>query len=185
MVNKIITLILGYALTAGTLSGQSDILPIDEKTGQITYSDVVQADDIGKDVLYARAKEWFALSFKSAQNVIQLDDNENGKLIGKASFGVDITTLAKVNAGYVLFTVEIQVKDGRYKYIFSDFWHEAGTSSVATPGDLRQEKPKGGLMTMGRKNWNSIKSQTNENALAMIRSLEETMTSTSDSDDDW
>lgn len=60
-------------------------LPIDNETKLITYSEVIILDStVNKSELYSRAREWFAKAFKSSKNVIQMDDKENGKIIGKA-----------------------------------------------------------------------------------------------------
>ena len=55
-------------------------LPIDSTTHLITYSEVVKVDG-NKDELYSRAREWFAKTYNSAKNVIQMDDKD--KIVGK------------------------------------------------------------------------------------------------------
>lgn len=47
------------------------------------YTEVVNANGKSSDQLYSTAREWFAESFKSANNVLQMDDPVAGKLIGK------------------------------------------------------------------------------------------------------
>jgi hypothetical protein len=54
--------------------------------------------------LYSNALEFFALEFKSANNVIQMKDAETGKVIGKGI--VDDREI----------TISITCKDGKYKY---------------------------------------------------------------------
>ena len=144
---------------------------------KITYSEIIKVDSVNSQQLYLRAKIWFVHSFVSAKNVIQLDDKEAGKLIGKGVFDVNTSILpkAKTNAGFVEFTVDIQVKDGRYKYTFTDFWHKSGGAGISTPGDLRLEKPGGGLVTMGMKNWEGIKQQTHVTVISMVESLKKVM----------
>ena len=71
-----------------------------------TISEVVTVDStITKETLYSNALSFFATTFKSAQNVIQMKDPESGKVIGKGILS------EKRNV-----TVTISCRDGRYKY---------------------------------------------------------------------
>jgi hypothetical protein len=67
----------------------SNIFPI-AANGEIIYSEKVDVDSIKSTELYVRAHEWFAKTFKSAQSVIQLDDKEAGKILGKGSIQAGI-----------------------------------------------------------------------------------------------
>ncbi len=64
-----------------SLKAQEIKLPVDEETGKITYSEVVQVNRKDKDELYISAREWFVKSFKSSQDVIQLNDKEEGIIV--------------------------------------------------------------------------------------------------------
>lgn len=102
----------------GTSAYSQDIFPLDEN-GEIVYSEIVNVDSVSAKVLYVRAHQWFANTFKSAQDVIQLDDKEAGIMIGKGFF--EAVSARNNLIVSVYFTVEIQTKDGRYKYVFSNF----------------------------------------------------------------
>jgi hypothetical protein len=75
---------------------------------------------VSKIELYKRAKLWLVDSYKSCTNVIQLDDNENGVIIGKGFFEED---MCKLGCEHIIVwqVIKIQIKDGRYKFEFSDF----------------------------------------------------------------
>ena len=49
-----------------------DILPTEN--GVVIYTGVIQVDSVDKSTLYTRAKKWFIDNYKSAKDVIQLDD---------------------------------------------------------------------------------------------------------------
>lgn len=100
-------------------------LPIDNDTKKITYSEVVYVDSsANKQELYARAREWFAKAYKSSNNVIQMDDKESGKIVGKALMQVYHKALgANYNSGYINYTISVYVRDGRYRYEVTDFYH--------------------------------------------------------------
>lgn len=59
-----------------------DELPKDEN-GNLNYNEVVQVDTIKKDELYLRSKQFFVDVFKSANDVIQMDDKDAGVVVGK------------------------------------------------------------------------------------------------------
>lgn len=90
-----------------------DILPLQD--GIVTYTNVVQVDGVTKDELYSRAKKWFVTTYKSANDVIQLDDKENGEIIGKGNFRITYYARDPI----VNHTITISVKDGRFKYLIT------------------------------------------------------------------
>lgn len=94
------------------------ILPIEN--GIATYTGVVQIDSLNKDQLYLQAKKWFVNTYKSAKAVIQMDDKENGLIIGKGTF----VLFSLDNDTYINHTISIFVKDGRYKYVLTNFIYE-------------------------------------------------------------
>jgi hypothetical protein len=75
--------------------------------GVVIFSSVEQIDSINADILYSTAKVAIADIFKSAKDVIQVDDKDNHLLVIKG-----ITT--DDNASWE-YTIKIQTKDGRYK----------------------------------------------------------------------
>ena len=111
-------------------NGQSLLpeFPIDSLTGKITYTDVVVIDSITEPTkLFSIAREWFAKSYNSSNHVIQMEDKENGKLIGRASFKVffhqGLFNKNPWDGGYIDYTIALYFKKGRYKYEITDFIH--------------------------------------------------------------
>ena len=103
---------------------ESLILPIDSITNKITYSGVVKIDSVNKQELYSRAREWFAKAYKNSSKVIQMEDKESGKIVGKAMIEVYGSTLGIRNeGGNINYTISIYIKEGRYKYEVTDFYH--------------------------------------------------------------
>lgn len=159
-----------------------EIFPRDA-TGKIVYTEVIEMPNMTKDILYSRAYEWFAKTFNSAQNVIQMQDKENGKIVGKGSFG-DINITANLGLvtieGKVNFTISVYLKDGKYKYEITDFVHEgmghwSNGVRPANGGALENEKPDCGRSTITLGKWEKIKIQANERALALIEGLKKAM----------
>ncbi|MFN4811913.1 MAG: DUF4468 domain-containing protein, partial [Bacteroidota bacterium] len=103
-------------LSVSTAFGQKKTpsLPIDSSTSKITYSEVVYFDSLAnKQELFSRAREWFAKAYKSSTNVIQMEDKESGKIIGKALMQVYHRALGSDQpSGYINYTISIYIKDG-------------------------------------------------------------------------
>lgn len=93
-----------------------------KKDGEINYSGIVVVDNVTKAELYRRARKWFIDTYKSAKDVLQLEDKENGEVIGKGFFEElwQVTFYAN-ELTRIYTTVAITVKDGRYKYEIKDF----------------------------------------------------------------
>lgn len=179
-----------FALTILTVNlfSQENVFPIDTITGEITYSEVTKVDSVKRQELYVRAHAWVAHSFVSAKDVIQLDDKEAGKIIVKGYFAVSDNvvnpTMMDVHCdGTVDFTLEIQTKDERYKYVFSDFSfkllgvreYDLRSSMLQTSGNYKNK------MNM---RWLELRQNTNTTILNIIKSLKEAMAA-GDSADEW
>ncbi|HAQ19604.1 MAG TPA: hypothetical protein DCR40_10295 [Prolixibacteraceae bacterium] len=94
------------------------------------YSEVIKVPGKNKNQLYVSGREWFAESFKSANNVLQMDDPISGKLIGKGSL---IIVLPYNSALMTLpiklsleFTIKVSVKDSTYKYEIGSIFIDSG-----------------------------------------------------------
>jgi hypothetical protein len=100
---------------------QKPSLPIDTPSNSVSFNEVVKVEGVSKDDLYLRAREWFAKSFRSSKDVIQMDDKASGKIIGKGGAKGTYSQLLFTGPLYVEYTITIVVKDGRYRYEISDF----------------------------------------------------------------
>lgn len=87
-------------------------IPFPTVDGKVNFSEVVSVDGASKGDLYLGAKTWIAGNFRSSNDVVQLDDEENGVIIGKGRIVDDGKTWD--------FTFKFQVKDQRYKVEFYD-----------------------------------------------------------------
>ena len=162
-----------------------NIFPLDEN-GKITYSEVVNADSITSDELFVRAHTWFANSFKSANNVIQLNDKEAGRLIGKGNLdaGIPKSNSGIIKSGilvFVYFTVDIQVKEGKYKYTFTDLY--CTSAAYGTTYDLMASRVVKNAVWQKSldKDWMEVKIDVNEKMKNIIESLKKVMSESTDS----
>jgi len=150
---------------------ESQELPKDEKSGFFSYHEVVKVDSISADELYSRAKSWIALTYKSANDVIQLDDQNAGRIIVKGNFEI----IYYANQAWVNHTLTIDFKEGRYRYDLTSFVFDNGQWSAP----LEDEKK-----FWGQKK--KLHKQVSERANAILLTLREAMEKSSPaSDDDW
>ncbi|WP_375418163.1 DUF4468 domain-containing protein [uncultured Hymenobacter sp.] len=156
--------------SAALLDGTA--LPFDETTHQITYQGVVDVPGLTKDQLYVRAHEWLAKAYRSANDVIQMQDKEAGRLVGK---GTTRVMVRGYDAGYVRHTLTIYLKDGRYKYVLTDLSHDApGLKNFVSGGPL--ERPNGEVMVMGgKKQWDEVRRDADRDARRLVSELQTAM----------
>jgi hypothetical protein len=170
------------------------ILPIDSATGKIFYKGVVNVDSVSKQELYLRAREWFVNSFKQSNSVIQMDDKESGTIIGKGNTSISVNSMfGSVEYGFIRFTVSVYIKDGKYKYSFTDFkqqdWRVGGSpNSGVIRGDLGNVECMynydcGYKMSWTRKGFNKILNDLNDTILDLISSLGKSMSSSAKKDE--
>lgn len=139
----------------------------DEKTGKYACSGVVQIDSVSKDRLFAKTMEWIALNYKSANDVIQLSNKEDGKIICKGNF----KTMVLLTSGYIGHTLTLDFKDGKFRYQYTNF-------AFVTPGnELHFES----AMAARKKTI----SNTEEYIRDSIRSLTNYIKSGKSDDDGW
>lgn len=149
--------------------------------GEVEYTQVIQAPNFDKDQIYSQAREWMAVNFNSAQDVIQMDDREAGKIISKGIVNIPNHTLGHVN-----FTLEIHIRDGRFRYSINHIRHQLPAGSLSkTPGVLTADRPGGGMFTMGRKWWDKIKELAHTRFRLIELDLLDLMSEVSDTEDDW
>ncbi len=168
--------------------------PIDKTTKRITYTEVIVVDSsLSKNELYSNAREWFAKTYNSSLSVIQMDDKELGKIVGKASIPVHFTSLGMmIEGGFIHYTISLQLKDGRYKYEITDFNHVGTYVNGKKEPDggrcediISEEKTFWG--NSYRRTYEKYLFQMNENILSLILNLKENMNKSNGNlnKDDW
>jgi hypothetical protein len=134
MKKMIICILLFPAITFG--QQLSKAFPIDSVTNQIKYKETVSLLD-NKNILYNKAKLWIVKAFNSAKDVIQLDDQTNGIIIAKGFFVIKslLSTPDAFNEynNNVWYTVTINIKDRKYRYIFNSFEVELHNTDSKIP----------------------------------------------------
>jgi hypothetical protein len=157
-------------------------------------SEVVNLENTNVSELYTRGRQWFISSFNDSNSVIQLDDPNQGIIIGKGNFSYEPTIFSGSNLtrGRVNFVISLELKEGRYRYILKDFTHYGKVGTETDFGVITDdiEFPYGKLL-QGSQKWKSriwidIKEQVLRNSEYIISSLKDSMEKPSiTTDEDW
>lgn len=107
--------------------------------GKFEISHIVKVENINKSDLYNKVYQAIVDVFVNAQNVIQMQDKENGIIVCKGlcignfiyKFGIMGTSAGKEA---VSFTLKIQCKDGRYKIDIYDVNTQIGVHKFLDSG---------------------------------------------------
>ena len=183
-----IILILGFSIICYSQENKDE---------RLTYADVTKLDSsILATDLYVRARAWFAEKYVSANDVIQMEDKENGLIIGKGKikYTSDIFYGSEGTKGSIQYTIKVSVRQGRYRYEVTDFIHEGNpfnsagqfsfgliTNSETCPYDF-----KFGSQKWSDKVWADIKKTIESNTPRHIESLKKDMSKPSKATaDDW
>ncbi|RZL34731.1 MAG: DUF4468 domain-containing protein, partial [Pedobacter sp.] len=102
-----------------------DLKKLNQVDGKISYTLIDTIQNIPKDRLHSLLLEWVAVNFKSATNVIKLNDKEAGKIIVKG-LSEEFYTFRVLGGDavakyYQHFTIDFTAKENRYRVIITDF----------------------------------------------------------------
>jgi hypothetical protein len=160
-------------------NAQTDTLPVNKETGKYEFSEVVNVDTATADKLYSNAKLFVAYAFKSGKDVTQLNDDLSKTVIGKGATKVFIKfAIGPPVPTYVRFTMTIQSKDGRYRYLINDFLYYNTVDGTSTK-ELEDEK-YWGKNKMSRRVWASVKNQIYTDISLLVIDLKKQMTASKD-----
>lgn len=152
--------------------------------GEIEFLKIIQVDSMTKDAGFDHARLWVANKFRSAQDVIQYESKENGRLLCKGVIDIKSNgngmagTIHRDQSGLVYLSLEISIKENKYRVRAYDLVHEASISG----GDLKNKKPVCGGLFMTVKTWNSIQSQAIDQIESIMTDFE---ASTKQKKEDW
>jgi len=142
----------------------------DSLTDKYQSTSIIKLDSLQKDYIYNKTLQWISLNYKSAKDVIQYTDEEKNRIIIKANFKTDLF----MKEGWIGYTLTIDFKDSKLKYIFTDFnYYSAGS------GKMNFESK-----TLGFKK--KIIQETDDNILTFENSLKKYLLSKDDvKKEDW
>jgi len=180
-------LIVLFALTCSAALGQkkgqepdvaNPIAPFPVVDNKYHFEEVVQVPGATQDQLFIRARSWAFKGFRSFKDVDNTSDKETGTLLLNANTG-NLPSKSfgfyAIGCGRVRFRMSIYCKEGKYKYIITDFVHEADHGNHRSIGPLESKKKRG----MPAK---EIEEKTYKMMTDMIEELKKEMAAPSESD---
>ncbi len=160
---KISTLALGlFAICA--VYAQADILPVDETTGKVTYMEVVDAKGMNSTETFQVMKSWAS---KHHLEVVSKDGTK-AEFKGKIKISYQNVRKNGVDDGIISFTAHLMAKEGRYRFIFTDFSH---SSKTCQGGDIKPMTPPCAASKISKPGWYKVRKETNEKMKKYIESL--------------
>ncbi len=102
--------------------------------GEETVSHVVQTPNVTAQEAYGRSLQWAAQTFVSAQDVLQLTDEESRRIVGRGAIDVNYGGLRPLRTEF-LFTIEN--REGRSRIELSQVYLDdmMGTTPLQAPVD--------------------------------------------------
>ena len=159
---------------------------------KLTFTGVVEVDSISQDDLYKRGLIWFAKAFVSPNDVIQIKDQEQGLIMAKAYTTYSPTRITQASAeGKVSYNFSIYFKEGRYKYVVTDFYYEPYKqgSGFMKPAILTEDKdcpdPVPMAVNWSNRVWADIKAQVRSDMKTLVVSMANGMKVPLESASDW
>lgn len=160
------------------------------KQEPLAYTQVVEVKDVSKDDLYNRAKMWFSKNLKNTRYVVDFDDKASGQIIAKSNVDIYQRNFwgTKID-GKLRFVMKLFFKDGKYKFVVTDFTHEPDKKKVVDFGLLTTSvdfprEPKGNR-NWYNENWKHIKVKALNISNLIFSSLEAAMEKPIKIDNDW
>lgn len=114
-----------------SVSAFSQELPIDEETQRVSYSEVVQCENLDREKIYDRVLVFYKDEFKTGD--LNLNDQQNGVISTNGSFPLPMKTALFEWEYQALYTFTVKIKDGRYKYIIDDFRQSSVEAEGSAP----------------------------------------------------
>lgn len=173
-----ITLLL--LVTFFTIKAQN--LPIDAKSGKITFMKTVDANGLTSQQLYDIAKEW-----GGEKNYTIEEDKPGSKITFKGSAEIEypVNKSSEKAKGTANFKFQLGAKEGKYRYIFTNFVH---TGAPEDAGDLEDSEPDCTFTKISIRGWTVLKKDTHKKMLILIDELTKKITAEQNDptkNDDW
>ena len=173
-------IILVIILTTIAVNAQT-ISEIPKKN--LSFEKVIQTENINKTDLFISVNEWFATSYNSANDVIQMSDKEAGKIIGKGVMNCNMDGNSSYD-GKINYTINVAIKDNRYKVILSNFTHTGKGISLGLITNEEIYSTKGMLKKYNNKAWKDIKLMIEDYCNNIFTDISK-KANNSNTDDDW
>lgn len=106
-----------------------------DESGNLTYTRIIEVPELSKDEIYSRAESYFVYHYNSGKSVIQTQDKEMGRVIGKGIFnkvhtGLNLSGTTTIDTWHIL---RIDAKEGRARIVLTLNEYEITVASSGNP----------------------------------------------------
>lgn len=156
------------------------VVVVKDESGSYSYQSVVNVDNVSKEEMFKRAKEWVLTNFKTDDNNIKFDES-NMEIISTT------TAVLKTASGFnwaithclCNFKLNIQFKDGKYKFVFNNIAVQAAYADGIVETLNYEQVQRNNAPAK------HIRKEVNEKLLSLGNQLENAIKNGSKSKDDW
>ncbi|MEX2595812.1 MAG: DUF4468 domain-containing protein [Salibacteraceae bacterium] len=118
------TIIISLLLLT-TLTGFCQDIPRDPDSGKFKFEQVIQGENLSKEELYERSKNWIIGTLKSSDNMVQLDDEDKDAIIATGNAILSDQNYGWWGSAYrniiLNFKFKTYFKENRLKVIVDNF----------------------------------------------------------------
>ncbi len=175
---KLIFFLLGFMGAWSGYAQMSASLPVDD-SGKITFSEVISLDSTSKEGLFQRASSFFRNLAANSRGTKTKDIVTEGSQISlPLSFKVYHEFPVKSPHGIIKYNLRIEVRQGRYRYIATDFvFHYLKRNRYGKFVEVKgKSKPLETHSFKGQQNlWEAHKTRLNEEIASLVADLKQSM----------
>ncbi len=182
--NRLIVFFIAMVLFCTNVAAQNG-LPVNANTGKVTFMEVVEAKNLKAEELYKFLSDW--LISKGYVSTKKDDAGYEGTFSGNFILEYPSIKNGRNDKGKVNYIFQIFGKDGKYRYIITDFVHE-GLEGAGNGGKIENVQPECGKEKMVPGNWVLIKNKTKshiESTLAELKKAELAFRNDPSKNKDW
>lgn len=171
-----------FCLTTSNIYGQE----------LLEFSHVIEVPGVPAETLFERAEMWALDGRISGTYEIQTSNAEKGLLVVTGSFRYwadeELVFYTRIN-GKIEYRLQIYCRDGRYKYVVSDFFHRGtvdGASALSYGWLLDIEEPTLALVRKPKKEvWDDLKHTANAKTGDLAKRLLQAMFTPTELETEW
>lgn len=159
---KLLLVVVGICFSL--MANAQNELPINEKTGKVTFLEVIDAKGLTAKKLYDLTKTWAEAKGYTLKEEVA---GESVVYTAKTDVYYPSVDASTSDKGFVHFTFSGFFKDDKYRVIITDFTHE-GEGRLPDGGKLEETTPECGKIKMSARGWVTIKNKTRENMETLL-----------------
>ena len=160
---------------------------------RLSFEKIITVDSVKQNQIHNTLKEWIGMNYVSAKNVTEIDDKDAGLIIISPMKNYNFGKITYVcYDGTIKYSIKIQIRDGRYKVVVTNFFHQVniGNGAACSLGLITNdlECPVKNLAKRTNDNvWLDIKIKAEIIFKDLVSNLESInyKTSFNDSDNNW